>query len=61
MSKGELEGKTFDGVKKDQVVTGESCGLRHSLATAFIDSIKDTSFDTVIDAVILPKNNSSQK
>ncbi len=52
ISNGNLEGKSFDNVKKGDFIEGESCGHFYSLSTAFENSIKDTNYDTMIDAEI---------
>lgn len=52
ISNGNLEGKTFSGVQRGDVIEGESCGHTHSLAWAFDKATQGTQYDTMIDAEV---------
>lgn len=52
ISNGDLEGKTFEGVKQGPELTGESCGHTHSLSAAFSNAINGTEYDTMINSEV---------
>lgn len=52
ISNGNLEGKTFQGAQKGNLVKGEACGYSHSLADAFDRTIANSQYDTIIDVEI---------
>lgn len=53
MSFGELEGKAIpDNVGGMVLVNGEACGRQHRLSDAVRDALKQTDYDTLVDAEV---------
>ncbi len=53
MSFGDLEGKMIPEKPRGDIRVGKSCGSVYTLSDALRDAVKDTSFDTIIDAEVI--------
>ncbi len=49
MSNGDLDGKDLSGIKKGEILTGESCGHTYSLGEAMSNALEGTQYDTLIE------------
>lgn len=53
MSFGNLEGKTLPDTVNGQVLTGKSCGHSSLLSDAVRDALKDSEYDTLVNAEVV--------
>lgn len=52
MSAGDIEGKLIPKDAKGKLVQGKSCGYEHYLSSAFRDALKETQYDTILNATV---------
>ncbi|WP_036097099.1 hypothetical protein [Leptospira weilii] len=59
LSHGNWKGKKLPevGNVKGELKRGEDCGFRYSLSKAFENALKDTKYDTILDAEITQSAN----
>ncbi|MBW0432724.1 hypothetical protein HGB47_03765 [Leptospira yasudae] len=54
LSQGEWNGRKLPEIQglKGEIRKGEDCGFKFSLAQAFANALKDTKYDTILDAEV---------